>query len=80
MLFFGKRTEEVDIWELDCLFLIYPFSFEWKLIQYIWRIQRTKKKQVIYDYHDKNIDYFDKLFKKDRLFITSWKNLEDIRL
>lgn len=56
--------EWIDIWELDCLFLVYPFSFEGKLIQYIWRIQRTKKEQTIYDYHDKNIDYFDKLFKK----------------
>lgn len=69
--------EWLDIWELDCLFLVYPFSFEWKLIQYIWRIQRTKKKQVIYDYHDKNIDYFDKLFKKRQTFYNklekSWR-------
>jgi superfamily II DNA or RNA helicase len=69
--------EWLDIWELDCLFLVYPFSFEGKLIQYIWRIQRTKKKQVIYDYHDKNIDYFDKLFKKRQTYYNklekSWR-------
>lgn len=69
--------EWLDIWELDCLFLVYPFSFEWKLIQYIGRIQRTKKKQVIYDYYDKNIDYFDKLFKKRKTYYNkleeSWR-------
>jgi len=53
-----------DISNLQVLFLVYPFSFEGKLIQYIWRLQRNKTTNKIYDYRDNNIDYFEKLFKK----------------
>lgn len=53
-----------DICNLQCLFLVYPFSFEGKLIQYIWRLQRSKTTNKIYDYRDNNIDYFERLFKK----------------
>jgi len=53
-----------DISNLQCLFLVYPFSFEGKLIQYIWRLQRSKTTNKIYDYRDNNIDYFERLFKK----------------
>lgn len=60
--------EGIDLPLLDSLFIVYPFSFEGKLIQYIGRIQRSKNQQMIFDYHDKNIDYFDKLFKKRRTF------------
>ena len=59
--FFG---EGIDIDNIDCLFLVYPFAFEGKLIQYIGRIQRSKTKPVIYDYRDSKIDYFEKMFKK----------------
>jgi len=59
--FFG---EGLDVKNLDCLFLIYPFSFEGKLIQYIGRIQRSKNNKLIFDYRDKKVDYFEKLFKK----------------
>lgn len=55
--------EWIDLNVFDCLFLIYPFSFEWKLIQYIWRVNRTNNTHSIYDYRDRNIDYFEKLFK-----------------
>ncbi|MBI2314762.1 DEAD/DEAH box helicase family protein [Candidatus Daviesbacteria bacterium] len=60
--------EGMDLPLLDSLFIVYPFSFEGKLIQYIGRIQRSANQQMIFDYHDKNIDYFDKLFKKRRSF------------
>lgn len=60
--------EGIDLPLLDSLFIVYPFSFEGKLIQYIGRIQRSENQQMIFDYHDKNIDYFDKLFKKRRTF------------
>jgi superfamily II DNA or RNA helicase len=53
-----------DIDNLDVLFLVYPFSFEGKLIQYLGRLQRSKSATTIYDIHDPHIDYFDKLFKK----------------
>lgn len=59
--FFG---EGIDIDKLDCLFLVYPFAFEGKLIQYIGRIQRSEKAPVIFDYRDRQIDYFEKLFKQ----------------
>lgn len=36
--------EGSDIADLDCLFLVFPFSFEGKLIQYIGRIERGEQK------------------------------------
>ena len=44
--------EGVDFNVFNCLFLVYPFSFEGKLVQYIGRIRRNNQKQIIYDYHD----------------------------
>lgn len=59
--FFG---EGIDIQALECLFIVYPFAFEGKLIQYIGRIQRSGKPPVIFDYRDSKIDYFEKMFKQ----------------
>lgn len=59
--FFG---EGVDINSLECLFVVYPFAFHGKLIQYIGRIQRSGKVPVIFDYRDIKIDYFEKMFKQ----------------
>ena len=59
--FFG---EGIDISNLDCLFIVYPFAFEGKLIQYIGRIQRSEKQPVIFDYRDSRIDHFEKMFKQ----------------
>lgn len=56
--------EGLDLPILDCLFLVYPFSFEGKLIQYIGRIQRSENQKVIVDYVDQNIPFFAKMFKK----------------
>jgi len=56
--------EGVDIVNLECLFITYPFAFEGKLVQYIGRIQRSGKPPVIFDYRDSKIDYFDKMFKQ----------------
>lgn len=64
--FFG---EGVDIDSLECLFIVYPFAFQGKLIQYIGRIQRSGKPPVIFDYRDSQIDYFEKMFKqRDRYY------------
>ena len=57
--FFG---EGIDISNIDTLFLVYPFSFKGKLIQYIGRVQRALTAPIIYDYHDFKIDYLHKLF------------------
>ncbi len=56
--------EGIDINNLECLFIVYPFAFEGKLIQYIGRIQRSEKRLVIFDYRDSKIDYFEKMFKQ----------------
>ncbi len=59
--FFGEGT---DLQNAECLFLVYPFSFEGKLIQYIGRVQRSEITPVIYDYRDIKIDYLNRLFLK----------------
>ena len=56
--------EGFDIEGLDCLFLVFPFSFEGKLVQYIGRILRSEGKKYVYDYRDKNIEFLEKLYKK----------------
>lgn len=63
--FFG---EGIDISNLECLFIVYPFAFEGKLIQYIGRIQRSKNPPVIFDYRDSKIDYFEKMFKQRKRY------------
>lgn len=59
--FFGEGS---DLQNANCLFLVYPFSFEGKLIQYIGRVQRSELTPVIYDYRDIRIDYLNKMFLK----------------
>jgi len=56
--------EGVDIDNLNCLFLVYPCSFEGKLIQYIGRVQRGEASPIIYDYRDINIPYLEKMFQQ----------------
>jgi len=68
--FFGEGT---DLQNAECLFLVYPFSFEGKLIQYIGRVQRSERAPTIYDYRDIKIDYLNKLFLKRN---TYYRKLE----
>ncbi len=50
---------------LNCLFLIYPFSFEGKLTQYVGRLLHSDKvRKTVYDYRDKEIEYLERMFKK----------------
>lgn len=63
--FFGEGT---DLQNANCLFLVYPFSFEGKLIQYIGRVQRSEVTPTVYDYRDIKIDYLNKLFLKRNTF------------
>lgn len=63
--FFGEGT---DLQNANCLFLVYPFSFEGKLIQYIGRVQRSEITQTIYDYRDGKIDYLNKMFLKRNVY------------
>ncbi|MDZ7613659.1 MAG: helicase-related protein [Flavobacteriaceae bacterium] len=59
--YFGEGT---DLQNISSLFLVYPFSFEGKLIQYIGRVQRSEINPIIYDYRDYKIDYLNRLFLK----------------
>ncbi|WP_211344263.1 DEAD/DEAH box helicase [Flavivirga rizhaonensis] len=68
--FFG---EGVDIQSISCLFLVYPFAFKGKLIQYIGRVQRSELTPIIYDYRDKQILYLNKLFLKRNAY---YRNLD----
>jgi superfamily II DNA or RNA helicase len=63
--YFGEGT---DIQNIKCLFLVYPFAFEGKLIQYIGRVQRSEVSPVIYDYRDHKISYLERLFQKRNLY------------
>ncbi len=57
--YFGEGS---DLSNINSLFLVYPFSFKGKLIQYIGRVQRSEINPTIYDYRDIKIDYLNKLF------------------
>ena len=59
--YFGEGS---DLHHISRLFLVYPFSFKGKLVQYIGRVQRSEVTPVIYDYHDHKIDYLNRLFLK----------------
>lgn len=59
--YFGEGS---DLSNISSLFLVYPFSFKGKLIQYIGRVQRSEINPTIYDYRDIRIDYLNKLFLK----------------
>ena len=54
---------------INCLFLVYPFSFRGKLIQYMGRIFHSKESiKSIYDYRDIHVEYLDKMFKNRKKF------------
>ena len=56
--------EGIDLNNLECFIIAYPFAFEGKLIQYIGRIQHSGNPPVIFDYRDSKIEYFEKMFKQ----------------
>lgn len=63
--FFGEGS---DLQNIQCLFLVYPFSFKGKLIQYIGRVQRSEISPTIYDYWDIKIDYLNRMFLKRNVY------------
>lgn len=71
--------EGTDFPGLDCLFLVYPFSFSGKLTQYIGRVQRNPHKDsIIYDYRDPQIEFLEKLFKKRMNYYKKHFEMENI--
>lgn len=67
---FGEGS---DLHSIDCLFLVYPFSFEGKLVQYIGRVQRGEFAPIIYDYRDSGVEYLDKLFQQRNQYYNKLK-------
>lgn len=68
--------EGTDFPSLNRLFLVYPFSFEGKLTQYIGRIQRGQNTEnIIYDYRDVKIDYLEKFYKQRAKYYKKHFNL-----
>ncbi len=63
--FFGEGS---DLPNAQCLFLVYPFSFEGKLVQYIGRVQRSGVPPTVYGYRDIKIDYLNKMFLKRNVY------------
>lgn len=63
--YFGEGS---DLSTINSLFLVYPFSFKGKLIQYIGRVQRSEINPTIYDFRDIKIDYLNKLFLKRNVY------------
>lgn len=75
--YFGEGS---DLSNINSLFLVYPFSFKGKLIQYIGRVQRSEISPTIYDYRDIKIDYLNKQFLKRNTYyrqITMQESLFD---
>ena len=64
----GKYVGEgFDLPRLDALFLVMPFGFEGKLIQYVGRLHRnhTNKSEVrVYDYIDQHVPIVQHMAKK----------------
>ncbi|MBI1928634.1 hypothetical protein HYR99_30875 [Candidatus Poribacteria bacterium] len=61
--------EGADFPNLECLFLVYPFAFEGKLIQYIGRIERGESRsqigrRLLFDYRDSEIPFLERMFQK----------------
>lgn len=59
--FFG---EGLDIGNISCLVLAFPFSFEGKLVQYIGRLRDIGGQKTIVDYRDEKILFLDKQYKQ----------------
>ena len=60
--------EGIDLDNAQCLCLVYPFSFEGKLIQYMGRVQRSETTPTIYDYRDIKIGYLNRMFLKRNIY------------
>src|SRR3989338_585837 len=63
--FFG---EGLDIPNIDCLIIAFPFSFEEKLIQYIGRLRGKNNQKTIIDYADRKIAFLDRQFKQRKRY------------
>jgi len=56
--------EGMHVENIEALILAFPFAFEGKLTQYLGRLMHSAEPKVLIDYHDKNIPFLDRQFKK----------------
>jgi superfamily II DNA or RNA helicase len=56
--------EGMHIENVEALILAFPFAFEGNLTQYVGRLMHSTSPKVLIDYHDKNIPFLDRQFKK----------------
>lgn len=56
--------EGMHIENIEVLILAFPFAFEGKLTQYIGRLMHSAEPKVLIDYHDQDIPFLDRQFKK----------------
>lgn len=61
--------EGVHFPHLDSLFLIYPFSFEGKLTQYVGQILHSDSlAKTVYDYCDELVPYFERMYRQRKKY------------
>ncbi len=58
--------EGIHIENIEVLVIAFPFSFAGKLTQYVGRLNHASDPKLIIDYHDKEIPFLDRQFKKRR--------------
>ena len=58
--------EGMHVENIEALILAFPFAFEGKLTQYLGRLMHATNPQILIDYHDKNIPFLDRQFKRRR--------------
>ncbi len=63
--FFG---EGLDIKNISCLILAFPFSFEGKLIQYIGRLLHSANPKLVIDYRDSKVAFLERQYKQRRRY------------
>jgi len=56
--------EGMHIENIEALLLAFPFAFEGKLTQYVGRLMHSSSPKVLIDYHDKQIAFLDRQFKR----------------
>lgn len=56
--------EGMHVKNIEALILAFPFAFEGKLTQYLGRLMHSDEPKMLVDYHDKNIPFLDRQFKK----------------
>ena len=54
----------MHIEDIEALIMAFPFAFEGKLTQYVGRLMHSSNPKVLIDYHDLQIAFLDRQFKR----------------